>query len=169
MTEEKKNIEQLLPLDLELETDSDTGILDELDEFVEYDLEGSEEELLVEDDEDDQYLEDIEDIEDNSDKKKKNIIKLKVMSTNVTPNRMTTYEFTRILGDRARHLDNGAHPYVDVSNMTSSIEIAYTEIIQRKLPMTITRGLGGKTVDILRIMEMDLPSIAPMRWIVPSH
>ena len=162
MDDEKKDTIQNLPL--ELESDSDTC---ELDEFVEYDLEGYEEEstVEVEVDEDIPYIEDIEDDipHDN------NIINLKVMSTNVTMNYMTAYEFTRILGDRARHLDNGAQPYVDVSNMTSSIEIAYTEIIQRKLPMTIIRGLGGRTVDILRIMEMELPSIAPMRWVVPSH
>lgn len=79
---------------------------------------------------------------------------------------LTMFELTRIISDRAAHLDNGASPYIDFSGMQSSIEIAYNECLQRKLPFTVIRN-HGKNEDHIELRYMNLPlNLPPKHWIV---
>lgn len=79
----------------------------------------------------------------------------------ITSDRMSLFECTRILGDRSRHIDNGARPYIDISNYTSSLEIAYNELIQRRTPMSVVRHVGNNRVEIWRVREMTIPKLPP--------
>lgn len=116
-----------------------------------------------------EYVPDIDDIADIKNNETKVTISKNIGSDCITPHRMTNFEFTRVLGDRATHLDNGASPNIDITGMTSSIEIAYHELIAKKIPMTISRRLGGRNVDILNVSDMDLPNHPPTTWIFPGY
>ena len=78
-----------------------------------------------------------------------------------TSERLSNFECARILGDRARHIDNGARPYIDTTNFTSSLEIAYAELMQKKIPMAIIRHIGNNSVEIWRLRDMLLPKLPP--------
>lgn len=82
----------------------------------------------------------------------------------ISSERLSLFECARILGDRARHLDNGAPPYVDTTKLRSSLEIAYTELISKKIPMCIVRHRSATSVEIWRLREMTLPSIPSIDW-----
>lgn len=81
-----------------------------------------------------------------------------------TSERLSIFECARGLGDRARHIDNGARPYIDITNCTSSLEIAYMELQQKRIPMAVIRRVGQNKVEIWRFKEMTLPKLPPKEW-----
>jgi DNA-directed RNA polymerase subunit K/omega len=74
-----------------------------------------------------------------------------------TSERLSLFEYARVLGERARHIDNGAMPYIDTVNMSSSEEIAYNEIIQKRLPMAVLRRMGSGMVELWEVKDMIIP------------
>lgn len=81
-----------------------------------------------------------------------------------TSERMSLFECGRVLGDRARHIDNKARPNVDTKNATSSLEIAYIELKQKRIPMAVIRKVGLGAVEIWRVKEMTLPKLPPIDY-----
>lgn len=84
---------------------------------------------------------------------------------------LTRYECARILGDRARHLDNGAPAYIDTKDSTSPLQIAYKELTQKRLPIAILRHVGhdAKGQDLIekwKLKEMTLPELPPAEWFI---
>ena len=75
-----------------------------------------------------------------------------------TSERLNDFEFARCVGDRASHIDNGAPTYVDTKTYTSSIAIAYVEIMQRLAPFIILRRVGEE-VERWRLHEMTIGSV----------
>ena len=78
-----------------------------------------------------------------------------------TSERLSIFECGAMIGNRSRHINNGATPLVDASAMTSSLEIAYHELIQKKIPMSTVRTVGKKRVEIWRLSEMVVPKLGP--------
>jgi hypothetical protein len=76
--------------------------------------------------------------------------------------RLSLPECARLLGDRVRHIDNGAPVYIDITNMTSSQEIAYNELLQKRIPMGILRHIGLGYVERWYLREMILPRLPPV-------
>lgn len=67
---------------------------------------------------------------------------------------ITKYEKTRILGIRAQQLATGSIPLVPVRGMTSVIDIANEEYLQKKIPFIIKRTLPDNTVEYWTIDEL---------------
>jgi DNA-directed RNA polymerase I, II, and III subunit RPABC2 len=83
-----------------------------------------------------------------------------------TSERLSNFECARVLGERARHIDNGATPYIDTSNFTSSLEIAYTELVQKRIPMAVIRYVGHNSVEIWRLRDMIIPKLPPSGFFI---
>jgi DNA-directed RNA polymerase I, II, and III subunit RPABC2 len=69
---------------------------------------------------------------------------------------LTKYEKTRILGIRAQQLSMGSTPLVPVNGMTSTIDIAMAELMQKKIPFIIKRILPDNTVEYWTINELQI-------------
>lgn len=81
-----------------------------------------------------------------------------------TSERLSMFECARVLGDRARHLENGARPNVDIKNCTSSLEIAYMELMEKRIPMAIIRKVGLGWVEVWRVKEMAIAKLPPIDY-----
>lgn len=81
-----------------------------------------------------------------------------------TSERMSLFEVARVLGDRARHIDNKARPNIDTKNCTGSLEIAYMELMQRRIPFAIIRKVGQGWVEVWRCREMIIPKLPPIEY-----
>lgn len=59
---------------------------------------------------------------------------------------LTKYEYARVIGQRAKQINDGARPYVSVpENLIEGHLIAQLELEQKKLPFIIRRPLPGKS------------------------
>lgn len=76
-----------------------------------------------------------------------------------TSNRLSLFECARVLGDRARHISNGAPIYVDDKDCRGEIEIAYLELVAKRIPMSVIRKVGLDYVEIWDLNEMIIPQI----------
>jgi DNA-directed RNA polymerase subunit K/omega len=85
-----------------------------------------------------------------------------------TSDRLSIFEAGRVIGDRARHLENGASPYIDIKNYTSAIEIAYNELLERRIPFCIMRHVGMKCVEKWHLREMKLCKLPPIEFFIRS-
>ena len=84
-----------------------------------------------------------------------NIYKDYDITKNVTGNKMTKYEYTKVLGMRAQQITMGAEPLIKISNdMKSAIEVAEEELRQRKTPYIIARKINKKKTDFWKIEDM---------------
>ena len=70
---------------------------------------------------------------------------------------LTKYEMTRILGVRARQIDSGAMPFIEVPpGVLDGYNIAEAELSQRKIPFIIRRPLPGGTSEYWRLKDLEL-------------
>jgi DNA-directed RNA polymerase subunit K/omega len=77
------------------------------------------------------------------------------ISTNITSNKMSKYEYTKVLGMRAQQITMGAEPLITITNdMKSAIEVAEEELRQRKTPYIIARKINNKKTDFWKIQDM---------------
>ena len=84
-----------------------------------------------------------------------NIYKDYDITKNITSNKMTKYEYTKVLGMRAQQITMGAEPLIKISNdMKSAIEVAEEELRQRKTPYIIARKINKKKTDFWKIEDM---------------
>jgi len=70
---------------------------------------------------------------------------------------LTKYEKTRILGQRAKQIENGAKPFVKIpDNIIDSYIIAELELQQKRIPFIIRRPLpcGGSEYWNLKDLEL---------------
>ena len=89
---------------------------------------------------------------------------LRVISGSIrrTGDTLTHLECANILGIRAAHLDKGAPAYVDSSAYSNNREVAYYELLERRIPFKIHRQVGPEEVEEWRIAEMKLPKLPPV-------
>ena len=77
------------------------------------------------------------------------------ISDNITSNKMSKYEYTKVLGMRAQQITMGAEPLITITNdMKSAIEVAEEELRQRKTPYIIARKINNKKTDFWKIQDM---------------
>jgi DNA-directed RNA polymerase subunit K/omega len=173
----KKKSEYIVPTD-----DNDVDVLDDPEEDPEDDPVLDDEDIAPQEEEEvkggdpDDEDEDVEwtldvDEDDNKQTGMTRYYRILKGDDRGTTERLSTYEAGRVIGDRASHLDNGATAYIDTKNYTSSIEIAYDELIQRKLPMAILRHVGQGEDNVLevekwKLKEMTLCSLPPREWFI---
>lgn len=70
---------------------------------------------------------------------------------------MTLAEYTRILSERAKQIENGSPIFIDIKNESNPIKIAEQEILLKKCPMKITRYMTKHIVEIYEVNEMIIP------------
>lgn len=70
---------------------------------------------------------------------------------------LSKYEKTRIIGERARQLNAGATPLVDVEdNIIDGYLIALRELEEKKIPFIIKRPLPSGSVEYWRITDLEV-------------
>ncbi len=75
-------------------------------------------------------------------------------SDRISINRMTKYEFVRLLGTRTKQLAMGAKPMIKNVQGLSSKEIAILELKNNTTPLIIKRPLPNKKYEIWKIDEL---------------
>lgn len=78
-----------------------------------------------------------------------------------TSNIMTKAEYARIIGERAKQIENGAPPFIQLKNEHDPSEIARREVREGVCPLSISRVLystqKGSLIEIWKSNEMVLP------------
>ena len=74
---------------------------------------------------------------------------------NKTLPKITKYELALLIGKRAKQIEEGANPNVNVLSGQSAIEIAEEELRQRKIPLLIRRP-NGNTVEYWKPADMQV-------------
>jgi len=70
---------------------------------------------------------------------------------------LTKYEKTRILGQRAKQINSGDQPYIDVPhNIIDGYLIAQLELKEKKLPFIIRRPLPNKQSEYWKLHDLEL-------------
>lgn len=69
---------------------------------------------------------------------------------------LTKYEKTRILGQRAKQINNGSKPYINVSeNIIDGYLIAELELKEKKIPFIIRRPLPNGKSEYWKIKDLE--------------
>ena len=77
------------------------------------------------------------------------------IKNNITSNKMTKYEYTKVLGMRAQQITMGSNPLITItSDMKSAIEVAEEELRQRKTPYIVARKINSNKTDFWKIEDM---------------
>lgn len=58
--------------------------------------------------------------------------------------RLTKYEYARIIGIRAEQIASGAEPFVLVGSLMDPVKIAEKELSEGKIPLELIRRIQGK-------------------------
>lgn len=72
---------------------------------------------------------------------------------------MSTFEYTRVLAERAKQIQNGSIIFVDPGSHMSEIDIAKLEIKLKKCPFIIRRMLNDSVGEEWAVNEMEMPFI----------
>lgn len=70
---------------------------------------------------------------------------------------LTKYERTRVLGERAKQINNGAKPFVDVlSSIIDGYIIAEQELYAKKIPFIIQRPLPNGSKEFWKLADLEI-------------
>lgn len=61
---------------------------------------------------------------------------------------MNKYEYTRILAERAKQLENGATPTVDITGLDDALRIAQKELREGVIPLTVRRRENNGGIEL---------------------
>jgi DNA-directed RNA polymerase I, II, and III subunit RPABC2 len=75
----------------------------------------------------------------------------------ITSEIMTKAEYTRVISERAKQIENGSPIFTDYGTETNLINIAKKEIQEKKCPMKITRYITPHIKEIWRVNECIIP------------
>lgn len=101
-------------------------------------------------DEDNKYFDQNVEIDD--------ILKTKKVEENkikITNNKMTKYEFVRIIGTRLQQLTKDAKPMIKNTKGLTNKEIVLLEIKNNMIPIKIKRFLPDNTFEIWKVSELE--------------
>ena len=77
----------------------------------------------------------------------------------VTQSWISKYEYTRIIGQRTKQLNNGVKPFIDVPpNIVDNGIIADMELKQKKLPFIIRRPLPNGGSEFWKLKDLEIIS-----------
>ena len=70
---------------------------------------------------------------------------------------MSKYEYTRVLGQRAKQIEGGAKPFVEVEpNIIDSYIIAENELREKKIPFIIKRPLPNGSNEYWKVSDLSI-------------
>ena len=70
---------------------------------------------------------------------------------------LSKYEYTRVLGQRAKQIEGGAKPFIEVdSNIIDSYLIAENELRERKIPFIIRRPIPNGGFEYWNINDLEI-------------
>ena len=70
---------------------------------------------------------------------------------------LTKYEKTRILGQRAKQINNGANPYINVpENIIDGYLIAEMELKEKKIPFIIRRPIPNGKFEYWKVKDLEI-------------
>jgi len=70
---------------------------------------------------------------------------------------MSKYEYTRVIGQRAKQIEGGAKPFVEVEpNIIDSYIIAENELIEKKIPFIIRRPMPNGGFEYWNINDLEI-------------
>ena len=70
---------------------------------------------------------------------------------------LSKYEYTRVIGQRAKQIDSGAQPFVDLDNdVIDGYTIARKELDQKKIPFILQRPLPGGGCEYWKLEDLEL-------------
>ena len=82
------------------------------------------------------------------------------IKNNITSNKMTKYEYTKILGMRAQQITMGSNPLITITpDMKNAVEVAEEELRQRKTPFFVAREINKNHIDLWRIEDMEIDPV----------
>jgi len=129
----KKENDDLCEIDDEEEEEEQNDDLCEIDE------------LDIDDDEDELDI----DIDEDEDEDEDEIIELKYIDNKKTFQYLTKYEQCFLLGTRIQQIMNGSPIFIDTTKLdiVNPTNIAYQELIEKKIPFKIKRTLPNGNVE----------------------
>lgn len=67
---------------------------------------------------------------------------------------MTRFEYTEIISQRAKQIENGGPCYTDVDDLTDPIDMAEKEVRDKKCPLDIIRMISANVAELWHANEM---------------
>lgn len=67
---------------------------------------------------------------------------------------LTKYERTKILGQRAKQIEDGDNPYIDINNIIDPYIIASMELTANKIPFIIRRPLPNGSSEYWKLSDL---------------
>lgn len=67
---------------------------------------------------------------------------------------MSKFEFTEIVSNRAKQIENGSHVFVDIGDATDPIEMAEMEVRLKKCPLSIQRLISNNIAEVWAVNDM---------------
>jgi DNA-directed RNA polymerase subunit K/omega len=75
----------------------------------------------------------------------------------ITSEIMTKFEYTRVIAERAKQIENGSTPFINTENETDPIKIAEQEIKAKQCPIQVKREITKNIIEVWRVNEMIPP------------
>ena len=70
---------------------------------------------------------------------------------------ITKFEFTEVVSNRAKQIENGGKIFTDIGSLSNPIEMAELEIKMKKCPLSIRRMISSNLAEIWDVNEMIIP------------
>ena len=67
---------------------------------------------------------------------------------------LTSFEYARVIGERAEQIQRGAEPFVEVGSLTKTVDIAKKELKEGKFPFVLRRTLPDGSYYDFKISEL---------------
>jgi DNA-directed RNA polymerase I, II, and III subunit RPABC2 len=67
---------------------------------------------------------------------------------------LTSFEYARVIGERAEQIQRGSEPFVEVGSLTKTVDIAKKELDEGKFPFVIRRTLPDGTYYDFKVSEL---------------
>jgi|SRR6476646_2266023 len=75
----------------------------------------------------------------------------------ITSEIMTLAEYTRVLSERSKQIENGSDIFIDYGDEDNIQKIAIMEIQQKKCPLEITRRINKNIIEVWQVNDMIIP------------
>jgi DNA-directed RNA polymerase subunit K/omega len=70
---------------------------------------------------------------------------------------ITKFEYTDVVSNRAKQIENGSRIFADVGDEDSPIKMAEMEIRQKQCPLSVRRMISNNIAEIWDVNEMIIP------------
>jgi hypothetical protein len=77
----------------------------------------------------------------------------------ITKEYMTKFEYTEVISQRAKQIENGGESFTDVTDISDPLEIAKKEIFDKKCPLSVRRHLTFDICEQWDINELSIPDL----------